>query len=168
MHRTAPPAKQHQAPNASSDEGAKPSSTSYQFYMVVSFNPWTSCAIVSTILCVFQMRKARLREDRSLGQSHIACKWPSLNPGLLIYQNPDVLFSSHHCLSFQQCCKGRGMCWIVGSFSVVLAPDWRRQERRWVFYTQLCIGSNFPILKVLQQGVHRHYHHLGVGLPLQI
>lgn len=32
-----------------------------------------------------------------------------------------------------------------------------------VIFNQLCIGSNFLILKGLQQGVHRNDQHLDVG-----
>lgn len=46
----------------------------------------------------------------------------------------------------------------------------RLQEagRKVVIYTPLCIASNFPILKVLEQGVHRNGHHLDVDCSLQI
>lgn len=127
-----------------------------------------SCEIVSTVLCVFQMRKARLREYRSLGQSHIACKCQSLNPGLLIYQNPDVFFSVLTTAHFLNSAAKEEACWTVGFFFCSTGSRLEEAGKKVVFYTQLWIGSSFPILKVLQQGAHRHYHHLGIGLPLQI
>lgn len=80
----------------------------------------------------------------------------NLNPGL---RRPggDVPFSVRLQFCSSQGCRGRGTLHCGAPFFCRAGSRLEQAGRKVVIYTQLCIGSNFPVPKVLQQGVHRSY-----------